>query len=228
MFRSLRSCAGVLALTATMVGLPLVGLADPAGATGTACTGINVFATVTNTFTTTQQFNFTFTLPAPPFGPQAVAFNAGDRLTIDAPATDASITLLANGAPTVVTGPAAGPVSYVVPSDYLVPVGGSAGVRFDFKLAGGATTTISCAHVTAVDQLNDLAAKVVGVGPGKSLANKVAQASASLAANDIPNTCLTLQGFIDEVKAQSGKKITAAVAASLTNDAQSIRTALAC
>ena len=83
-------------------------------------------------------------------------------------------------------------------------------------------------HISVAGLLNDLAGKVAGVGPGKSLSDKVAQASADFAAHNIASACSRLQGFLNEVRAQTGKKIVAAVAASLTSDAQNIRTALAC
>jgi hypothetical protein len=83
-------------------------------------------------------------------------------------------------------------------------------------------------HVDVTDALNALGAKVTGVGPGKSLANKVAQATAYLTANDIPDACLTMRSFIKEVTAQTGKKIAPTLAASLINDAQDIRSALGC
>ena len=80
----------------------------------------------------------------------------------------------------------------------------------------------------AAELLNDLAAAVVGVGPGKSLAAKVGAIQADLAANDTAGACRTLRAFIDEVNAQTGKKISGAVAASLISQARDIEAALGC
>jgi hypothetical protein len=176
-----------------------------------------------NVAAVTQQFTFTFILPG---APGSIGLDAGDLLSIEpvdgATMTNANIAINdieVASAPT-------GTVSYLVPSD----ISGFPQVKaaFDFSVGPGQRFTVSCVHVDTADALTALAAKVTGVGPGKSLANKVAQASASLAANDIPSTCSTMQGFINEVKAQTGKKIAPTLAASLISDAQAIRTALGC
>jgi hypothetical protein len=80
----------------------------------------------------------------------------------------------------------------------------------------------------AAEQLADLALAVVGVGPGTSLADKVAAAQAYLAAGDISDACGTMNAFINEVKAQSGKSIPPATASSLITAAQQIRAVLGC
>jgi hypothetical protein len=80
----------------------------------------------------------------------------------------------------------------------------------------------------AAEQLADLAAAVSNVGPGKSLANKVKDAQSALAINDVPTICSILGAFISEVKAQSGKKIPPATAATLIIDRAQIRSVLAC
>ena len=106
------------------------------------------------------------------------------------------------------------------------------------------TTTVNCTatdasgniarksftvHVKGVsEQLADLGTAVVGVGPGKSLADKIAEAQADVAANDIDDACGVLGAFVHEVKAQTGKKITLAEAASLTADAARIESVLGC
>ena len=76
--------------------------------------------------------------------------------------------------------------------------------------------------------LSELASDVVGVGSGKSLANKMALAEAYYDANDIPATCAVLADFVREVAAQAGKKLTATQAATLTSDASSIMAAIGC
>jgi hypothetical protein len=81
---------------------------------------------------------------------------------------------------------------------------------------------------TPAQLLADLAKAVVGIGPGTSLADKVAQAQAYLAKNDVPDTCSALNGFINQVKALKGKTITPALADDLIAQAQRIRALLGC
>jgi hypothetical protein len=64
--------------------------------------------------------------------------------------------------------------------------------------------------------------------PGKSLPQKVKNAQAAYAANDIPTTCSILAAFISEVSAQSGKQLTVAQANDLLDRARAIRAALGC
>ena len=80
----------------------------------------------------------------------------------------------------------------------------------------------------AADQLDDLAAAVADVGPGKSLAAKVGAVEDDLAANDTADACATLNDLISEVNAQTGKKIGPVVAASLISQARNIEAALGC
>jgi hypothetical protein len=75
--------------------------------------------------------------------------------------------------------------------------------------------------------LADLQTQVVGVGPGKSLANKLTLLQGYLAINDNADACITLTGFINEVHAQSAS-IGATLAASLITQAQTIQTAIGC
>jgi hypothetical protein len=69
---------------------------------------------------------------------------------------------------------------------------------------------------------------VVGVGPGKSLAAKVAAIQGYLVVKDTANACATLNALINEVNAQTGKKISTALAASLISRANDIQAALDC
>jgi hypothetical protein len=73
-----------------------------------------------------------------------------------------------------------------------------------------------------------LVTEVTGVGPGKSLANKVALAQTYYAAKDVQATCAVLTGFVNEVKAQAGKKIAHTLDAKLIADANAIETAIDC
>ena len=70
---------------------------------------------------------------------------------------------------------------------------------------------------------------VQGIGPGKSLANKLRHARAYYDANDKQATCATLQGFSQLVKAQRGKKIKPnKLADELLAEAKAIRKAIGC
>jgi len=80
----------------------------------------------------------------------------------------------------------------------------------------------------AAAQLADLAQAVRGVGPGTSLADKVAEAQSDLASGDVADACGTLSGFVSEVGAQAGKHIPSATAQELIADAQRIQAVLAC
>ncbi len=73
-----------------------------------------------------------------------------------------------------------------------------------------------------------LLASVMDVGPGMSLADKIRRARAYYTADDGPATCTMLQGFVDHVGAQSGKKINQSTAARLIADAKEIQSAIGC
>ena len=73
-----------------------------------------------------------------------------------------------------------------------------------------------------------LLADVTGVGPGKSLANKVIRAQTHYAPPDIQASCGVLGAFTNEVRAQAGKKLTEAEAADFTSDANAIKEAIGC
>lgn len=77
-------------------------------------------------------------------------------------------------------------------------------------------------------QLANLFAAVAGVGPGKSLADKINRIQGHVAAHDTTHACSELNGFIAEVNAQAGKKISRTQAASLVSEAKGIRTILGC
>jgi hypothetical protein len=89
--------------------------------------------------------------------------------------------------------------------------------------------TILVAVPVNVDALFDaLQAAVTGVGPGHSLADKVALAKSYFDAGDTANACGTLNAFINEVNAQTGKKITPAQAADFIAQAQAIEAQIGC
>jgi hypothetical protein len=80
----------------------------------------------------------------------------------------------------------------------------------------------------AAEELTDLGVAVAGVGPGRSLAAKVTAIEGYVAANDTADACATLGAFVNEVNAQTGKKISTAQAASFISQAQDIEAALGC
>jgi len=84
------------------------------------------------------------------------------------------------------------------------------------------------AQATPTQLLAALGNAVIGIGPGTSLADKVAQALAYLNSGDVSDACSTLTSFINEVKAQSGKTIPQAQAASLIASVEQIETLLRC
>ena len=77
-------------------------------------------------------------------------------------------------------------------------------------------------------RLQQLLADVSGVGPGKSLAKKVSSAQAAYERGNNQATCGVLRGFMNQVKAQSRKKLTAADAAMFRSDASTIMKAIGC
>jgi hypothetical protein len=76
--------------------------------------------------------------------------------------------------------------------------------------------------------LNILSSEVQATGPGKSLANKVASAQAYYTASNLQAACESLAGLINEVTAQTGKKISVPAAAIIIADSRDTRTALGC
>ncbi len=100
----------------------------------------------------------------------------------------------------------------------------------DIALPTGNLSTCSfTVHVkSATEQLQDLLVAVTGVGPGKSLASKVQNALDAVRTGNTAGACSMLNDFMNEVKAQSGKKLTIAQANSLLTDAARIRAVLGC
>ncbi len=88
------------------------------------------------------------------------------------------------------------------------------------------TTSFAVTVQGAAAQLAALHQAVQGVGPGSSLASKIVQAQAYLAAGDNTDAISTLTAFINEVNAQAGKHIPSGQASQLVTDAQQIQAAL--
>jgi hypothetical protein len=100
-------------------------------------------------------------------------------------------------------------------------------------VAGNATSkSFQITVVGAVDQLNDLINRVKGmtIEPGfkSELLNRLNAALKAVNGNSNGKACQELAKFLDGVNSKSGKKILAANAATLTADANRIRSVLAC
>jgi hypothetical protein len=80
----------------------------------------------------------------------------------------------------------------------------------------------------AEDLLKQLSAQILGVGPGKSLEQKIKAAEAYYAAHDIVAACAMLNGFNDEVQAQSAKRINQKLASTLLAEGAAIRSQIGC
>lgn len=102
--------------------------------------------------------------------------------------------------------------------------GGLNGIAYALVVRSGLVPT----PPTVAEQLAALLKEVTGVGPGKSLANKVALAQIYYAVPDIQATCPVLTGFVNEVQAQAGKKISQQLDAKLIADANAIEDAIGC
>ena len=74
----------------------------------------------------------------------------------------------------------------------------------------------------------DLLTAVTAVGPGSSLADKMAIVQAYYTAGDMAAACAELNAFENQVMAQAGKKLTTAEAAGLLGDAQAIGAKIGC
>jgi hypothetical protein len=143
------------------------------------------------------------------------------------------------------TGPAGATVSYAASANddvdgaVAVSCAPSSGATFPIG-----TTTVACEASDAAgneaathfdvrvkgaeEQLSDLLAAVTVAGPGSSLADKVRQAGAALAREDVDGACEKLAAFAREVTAHSGKKLQAARADEFVATAQRIRAVLSC
>lgn len=77
--------------------------------------------------------------------------------------------------------------------------------------------------------LEELQADVTGVGPGKSLGDKLAIAQAYYAVPDLVSACAVMDDFINQVRALlRGRRISAELGSELIVDADSIKVAMEC
>ncbi|MDA8355811.1 MAG: HYR domain-containing protein [Actinomycetota bacterium] len=150
---------------------------------------------------------------------------------ITTPATGANGATVNYPMPTATDEGSVPPVTCSTPSGSVFPVGTTTvtckAISLDDTNSPVATTfTVTVEGAAA--QLSDLATAVQGVGPGKSLAEKVQVARSSLSAGNIRRTCSTLSAFVKEVQAQAGKKLGSSLAHQLIADAQRIQAVLSC
>jgi outer membrane protein assembly factor BamB len=95
--------------------------------------------------------------------------------------------------------------------------------------AGNETTASFDVHVKgAGEQLDDLVARVAGLGPGSALSDMLVEARIALDAADDTGACEKLNAFANAAQAQSGKKLTAEKAGELVSSANRIRSVLDC
>jgi HYR domain/WD40-like Beta Propeller Repeat len=78
------------------------------------------------------------------------------------------------------------------------------------------------------EQLENLADVVEGIGPGGSLANKIASIQKQLDEGNIDDACGTLRAFVRQVESQADKHIAAGPAATLIASAQRIQQVVPC
>jgi len=76
--------------------------------------------------------------------------------------------------------------------------------------------------------ISALSEQVMGVGPGASLADKMALALTYYAAPDVQAACAVMTDFKLQVRAQTGKKLSTALAEELTREAQGVMDAMGC
>jgi hypothetical protein len=143
------------------------------------------------------------------------------------------------------TGPSGATVTYVLPgasddvavasvscapaSGSQFPIGDSTVGCSAADTHGNTTQGTFIVHVAGPgEQLQALQAAVENVGPGNSLASKVESALASLAAGNRATACSKLSALLNEVRAQTGKKIPVATAAEITATVSQVRAALEC
>ncbi|MDH3469404.1 MAG: hypothetical protein OES26_26560, partial [Gammaproteobacteria bacterium] len=93
---------------------------------------------------------------------------------------------------------------------------------------GNLVVTVSDVAPTPAILLQQLGTAVTGVGPGNSLADKIALAQAYLAVPDVQSACAVLNAFRNQVQAQRGKKLAELDAVQFDADAQDIMEAIGC
>jgi hypothetical protein len=158
-------------------------------------------------------------------------FAAGELITMFAAettlnGTPTTVMLIVNGV-VVDTAPFPGTVQYLIPTE------GDYTVAWTVDM-GNNTWSVSC-EASAVDAGQAIADLRVTVtefnlhhGIANALNSKLRAALAAVDGGNIGSACDSLRTFLNQVRAQSGKKVTSAQAAGLTNAANDIRELLHC
>lgn len=111
------------------------------------------------------------------------------------------------------------------------------GVHGTFLLSDGTlsdTWLVSASNVAVTQALDpevllqSLVSVVIGVGPGMAMENKIALALALLESGNDSEACNELEGFVNHVMAQSGKKISLQFAEQLVTEAGTIMDSIGC
>ena len=168
-------------------------------------------------------------------GEGALPFNAGDRITVTAgePTIGTPTQIFLFVGPTVTIGTPVTTAPFFASLEYVVPVAVTADIGVEVTRNTGVTFTVSCAPAAGPEQLidqleSDIAALGLDHGIANALTSKLDEALSALAAGDTATACGALNAFLNQVAAQTGKKITGAQAADLTAAANAIRDALGC
>ena len=192
---------------------------------------------------------FTVGSPASYFDVQVMGATCGDSLVVTFHSTPGS--LLYYWDPTANTGSGAfAPVidstccwgtdltsTFPTPGQPVADGSGYTTVHFDCtstpKINQLTGTIFLAGHLkTPTEQLTDLAAAVQALDTQAGLKNalgaKVQAVQADVADQDVTSACNVLGAFLNQVSAQTGKKLTATQASQLTNWANAIRTTLGC
>ena len=101
---------------------------------------------------------------------------------------------------------------------------------FDFLSVN--SSFVGEATVTSIPKpselLEELGTAVTDEGPGSSFADKISLAQAYLDVPDEESACLMMNAFLNQVRAQRGKKLTEEQADQFTSDAEAIIAAIGC
>jgi hypothetical protein len=162
-------------------------------------------------------------------GPTSLGYNIASDTTCalshstDLAASDAALGALADnggGLPTQVPGALSVAIDRVPAADCTLAADQRGVAR-----PQGAGCDSGAVEATALEQLAALADSVEDVGPGHSLAAKL---DAALAAAAGGKSCASLDAFMNEARAQSGRKIAADQASALIRAARRIASGLGC
>ena len=115
------------------------------------------------------------------------------------------------------------------PSGSAFPIGTTMVICIATDAAGNSASASFDVHVKgASEQLGDLGDNVEGVGPGTSLADKIHDAQAAVAAGEPAHACELLSAFSSQVRAQTGRSLAENLAAELITSSARIRSVLGC